>query len=111
MQKKVKDIKPIIIEDNDDQDILNLNKDNVVTNKDFTSHMKPPKTPDQVYSQPIARLPPRPPDLLGSNPKVTAHIETNPEFEENSPHQEGIITEMYESPDKSYLEQCQEISD
>ena len=109
MQKKVKDIKPIIIEDNDDQDILNLNKDNVVTNKDFTSHINPPKTPDQVYSQPIARPPPRPPDLLGSNPKVTAQIETNLDFEENSPHQEGIIMEMYESPDKSCLEQHQEI--
>ena len=36
IQKKVKDIKPIIIEDDDDQDISNLNKDNVVTNKDVT---------------------------------------------------------------------------
>ena len=31
--------------------------------------------------------------------------------EENSPHQERIITEMYESPDKSYLVQPQELSD
>ena len=29
MQKKVKDIKPTIIEDDDDLDIKNLNKDNV----------------------------------------------------------------------------------
>ena len=33
------------------------------------------------------------------------------DFEENSPHQEGIITEMYKSPDKSYLEQPQELTD
>ena len=83
--KKVQDIKPIIIEDDDDQDISNLNKDNVITSKDVTLHIKPPKTPDQVYSQPIVRLPPRPSDSLGSNPKVTAQIETNLDFEENSP--------------------------
>ena len=111
MWKKVKDIKPIIIEDDDDQDISNLNKDNVVINKDVTSCIKLPKAPNQVYSQPITRPPPRPPDLSESNPKVTAQIETNLDFEENSPHQEGIITETYESPDKSYLEQPQELSD
>ena len=27
----------------------------------------------------------------------------NVDFEENSPHQEGIISEMYKSPDKSYI--------
>ena len=36
MWKKVKDIKPIIIEDDDDQDISNLNKDIVVTNKEVS---------------------------------------------------------------------------
>ena len=111
MQKKVKDIKPIIIEDDDDQDISNLNKDNVVTNKEVSSCITPPKVPDQVYSQPITRPPPRPPDPSESNPKVTEQIETNLDFEENSPHQEGIITKTYESPDKSYLEQPQELSD
>ena len=65
----------------------------------------------QIYSQPIISLSPRPPELLGSYPKVTAEIETNLDFEENSPHQEGIITEMYKSPDNSYLEQPQQLSD
>ena len=55
MWKKVKDIKPIIIEDDDDQDIKNLNKDNIAINKDVTSHIELPKTTDQVYSQPITR--------------------------------------------------------
>ena len=32
------------------------------------------------------------------------------DFEENSPHQEGIITEMYISPDQSYIEQPQEMN-
>ena len=94
-QKKVKAIKPIIIEDDDDQDIKNLNKDNVVINKDVTSHIKLPKELDQVCSQPITRPHPRPPDLSESNPKVTAQIETNLDCEENFPHQEGIITKMY----------------
>ena len=63
--------------------------------------------PSQVYPHPTIKPPPRPPDPPGSNHKVTAGIEPNLEFEENSPHQEGIITETYESPDKSYLEQPQ----
>ena len=111
MQKKAKDIKPIIIEDDEDQDISNLDKNNVAINKEVTSDITPPRTPNQVYSQPIIRPSPRPPDSSESNPKVTARIETNLDFEENSPHQEGIITKMYESPDKSYLEQPQELSD
>ena len=67
--KKVQDIKPIIIEDDDDQDISNQKG-----------------WPNQVYPQPIIRPLPRPPDPPGSNPKVTAEIETNLDFEENSPH-------------------------
>ena len=100
--KKVKDIKPIIIEDDDDQDMSNLNKDNVVTNRDVTSHIKLSKAPDQVYSQPTVRPPLRPPDISRSFPKVMAQIETNLDFEDTSPHQEGMITKTYESPDKSY---------
>ena len=52
---------------------------------------------------------PRPPDPLRA--KVNVEIGPNLDFEENSPHQEGIITEMYESPDKSYLELPQELTD
>ena len=35
--------------------------------------------------------------------------EPNVDFEENSPHQEGIITETCVAPDQSYLEQPQEL--
>ena len=35
--------------------------------------------------------------------------EPNMDIEENSPHQEGIITETYVAPDHSYLEQPQEL--
>ena len=34
----------------------------------------------------------------------------NIDFEENSPHQEGIITETYISPDQSYIEEPQELT-
>ena len=34
----------------------------------------------------------------------------NGNFEENSPHQEGIITDMYVAPDESYLGQPQELT-
>ena len=35
----------------------------------------------------------------------------NIDFEENSPHQEGIISETYESPDKSYIGEPHELAD
>ena len=31
------------------------------------------------------------------------------DIQENSPHQEGIITKTYVAPDRSYLEQPQEL--
>ena len=109
--KKVQDIKTLIIEEDDDQDISNQRGDKVSISRDITSHMKATNIPNQVYPQPIISLPPRPPGPPGSNPKVTVEIETNLDFEENCLHQEGKITEKYESPDKSYLQQPQELSD
>ena len=88
--KKVQDINPIIIEDNDDQNISNQKGDKSSTSKNIKSHIKPPNLPNQVYPQPNIRLPPRPSDPPGSNSKVTVEIEPNLDFEENSPHQEGI---------------------
>ena len=105
--KKEQDIKPIIIEDDNDQDISNQMGTKSSTIRDTT----PPNLPNQVYPQLTIKLPPKPTDPLGSNHQVTAGIEPNLDFEENCPHQEGIITEMYESPDKSNLEQPQELSD
>ena len=105
--KRVQDIKPIIIDD--DQDTPNQTGTNCSTNIDAKLPIK--CLPSQIYPQPAIRLPPRPPDPSEPIHKVKAGIEPNLDFEENSPHQEGIITEMYESPDKSYLEQLQELSD
>ena len=105
--KRVQEIKPIIIDD--EQDVPNTAKTNCPTNTDAKLPTKHP--PNQTYPQPVIRLPPRPPDPSEPIHKVKAGIEPNLDFEENSPHQEGIITETYESPDKSYLQQPQELSD
>ena len=32
-------------------------------------------------------------------------------FEKNSPHEEGIFSEMYERPDKSYIQEPTELKD
>ena len=66
------------------------------------------------YMHPITRPPPRPPDLNDNNRRdFRPELITDPniDFEENSPHQEGIISEMYESPDKSYINEPHELAD
>ena len=64
-----------------------------------------------AYSHPITRPPHRPPDLADKrNYETNQETDPNLDFEENSPHQEGIIiTEMYEHPDQSYIEKPQEL--
>ena len=51
--KKVQDIKPIIIEDDDDQDISNQMETKSSTIRDT----KPPNLPNQVYPQPTIKPP------------------------------------------------------
>ena len=66
-----------------------------------------------VYPDPIARPPPRPPGLMDKRTEPRQNIGPTPHltFEENSPHQEGIISEMYVSPDQSYFEKPQVLID
>ena len=59
-----------------------------------------------ISTHPSVRLPPKPPNVVKdatSSPNLGQ--DPNMDFEENSPHQEGIITETYVAPDQSYLEQ------
>ena len=65
-----------------------------------------------AYSHPTSRPPPRPPDLVGDRKTSRTDIGTGPnlDFEENSPHQEGIIMEMSESQDQSYIEEPQNLA-
>ena len=105
---KEQEIKPIIIDDI--QTAPNPPKvDNQPNTTDTSIHTKYLQT--QTYSQPKFRLPPRPPDQVRPTTQITTGIGPNLDFEENSLHQEGIITEMYESQDKSYLEKPQELTD
>ena len=60
---------------------------------------------------PITRPLPRPPDLADRRKSRTdVGTEPNLDFEENSPHKEGIIIETYVSPDQSYIEEPQELT-
>ena len=67
------------------------------------------------YLEPFIRPPPRPPDTpyARDNRKDLSSEDTDRkiDFEENSPFQEGIILEMYERPDKSYIQEPTKLID
>ena len=71
--------------------------------------------PIPPYHEPFLRPPLRPPDATGvkDNRKdlLDLDIDRNIDFEENSPYQEGIISETYERPDKSYIQEPMELKD
>ena len=85
-------------------DWLITNKTETVTRREIQGKNRDqPFYPDLIY-----RPPPRPPEkLLPENPenKSVTKPKIDTEFEENSPHQEGIISEFYQRPNKSYLQQ------
>ena len=60
--------------------------------------------------QPSVRPPPKSPNADNATTSPNLGPEPNIDFEENSSHQEGIITETYVAPDQSYLEQPQELN-
>ena len=58
--------------------------------------------------------PPRPPDKMTQNVRqinLDLDLEINQDFEENSPYQEGIISEIYQRPEKSQLVESPELAD
>ena len=65
------------------------------------------------YHDPYARPPPRPPDV--TNPidsqkdLLDNDLDRNVDIEENSSFQEGIISEIYERPDTSYIQEPYEL--
>ena len=71
--------------------------------------------PSPPYHNPYARPPPRPPNVTNSIDSQKGYLETNldrkVDIEENSPFQEGIISETYERPDKSYVQEPYELKD
>ena len=65
-----------------------------------------------ISTHPSVRLLPKPPDTV-TKEKLQAQILYKTQIwilRKNSPHQEGIITETYISPDQSYIEQPQELA-
>ena len=65
--------------------------------------------PSPPYHDPYVRPPPRPPDVTNLIDSWKDLLETDldrkVDIEENSPFQEGIISETYERPDKSYIQE------
>ena len=62
------------------------------------------------YPDPIYR-PPKPTQNLQlprTESKTDVSLRIDLEFEENSPYQEGIISETYQRPDKSYFQELKE---
>ena len=57
-----------------------------------------------TYSQPVIRPPKAPRFSYRKNHRTDTGTDPNLDFEENSPHQEGIIMETYVSPEQSYIE-------
>ena len=71
--------------------------------------------PTPSYPNPYVRPPPKPPDIsdpLDSQKDLLDNdSDRKMEIEENSPFQEGIISEIYETPDNSYVQEPQELRD
>ena len=71
--------------------------------------------PSPPYHDPYARPLPRPPDVAGpivsQKELLDYDLDRNVDIEENSPFQEGIISEIYERPDTSYAQEPQELKD
>ena len=68
------------------------------------THPQEPKT--SIYPNPITKPPPKPPDKVIQNVRqidLDLDLEINKDFEEYPPYQEGIISEIYQRPDKSQL--------
>ena len=71
--------------------------------------------PSPQYHDPYTRPPPRPPDItdpLDSQRDLLHNdLDREEEIEENSPFQEGIISEIYKRLDTSYVQEPQELKD
>ena len=71
--------------------------------------------PSPPYHDPYARPPPKPPDITNPLDSQKDLLDNDSdrkvEIEENSPFQEGIISEIYERPNTSYVQEPQELKD
>ena len=69
--------------------------------------------PSSPYHDPYSRPPPRPPDVTdpidSQKDLLDNDLDRNVDIEENSPFQEGIISEIYERLDTSYIQEPHEL--
>ena len=69
--------------------------------------------PSPPYYDQYARPPPKPLDIIdpldSQKDLLDNDLDRKVEIEENSPFQEGIISEIYERPDTSYIQEPQEL--
>ena len=59
-----------------------------------------------AYADPIYRPPPKPTEMpLQEIPRRLKDLDTeiNMDFEDNSPYQEGVVSEMNQRPERSYF--------
>ena len=61
-----------------------------------------------MYPDPIYR-PPTKPTEIPDKKFLEIYPEINTDFEENSPYQEGVISETYQGSDKSYSQEPKEL--
>ena len=70
--------------------------------------------PTPSYHNPYTRPPPEPPDISDPLDSWKDLLDNDSdrkiEIEENSPFREGIISEIYERPDNSYVQEPQELT-
>ena len=65
------------------------------------------------YPDPLIKPPPRPPDIKVQGDRkinLDLDLEINKDFEDNSLHQEGIISEIYQRPDKTQFLELPELT-
>ena len=71
--------------------------------------------PSPPNHDPYARPRPKPPDVTdpidSQKDLLDNNLDRNVDIEENSPFQEGIIWEIYERPDTSYIQELQGLKD
>ena len=74
----------------------------------------PQKVKVQIYPNQITKPPPKPSDKVIQDDRqidLELDLEINKDFEENSPYKEGIISEIYQRPDKSQIVDPPELID
>ena len=81
---------------------------------EHTVRPKITETQIPIYSGPLMKPPPRLPDIKMQDDRrinLDLGLEINKDFEENSLYQGGIISEIYQRPDKSRLLETPELAD